>query len=197
MGAVRRPVGSLLLVEDDPEDYELLSDRLAAAGFDVHGASDGEEALTMAIAVHPHVVIADFILPGMNGCELACRLRRERRPQRARFILISGHPQSRVSALARKAGCDGFLAKPFHPDDLLTEIERVLALPRRRLLLVEDDAEVRTSLREALEEDDYDVVTATNGLDALDWLRHNELPDAILLDLMMPVMDGFQFLAEQ
>jgi CheY-like chemotaxis protein len=66
-----------------------------------------------------------------------------------------------------------------------------------RLLLVEDDVPVRDSLREALQEEGFRVVTAANGWDALRVLRRGPRPDAILLDLMLPVMDGWDFRQEQ
>src|SRR6476619_4917232 len=66
-----------------------------------------------------------------------------------------------------------------------------------RLLLVEDDVPVRDSLREALQEEGFRVVTAANGRDALAVLRRGPRPDAILLDLMLPVMDGWDFRQEQ
>src|SRR5215510_6012680 len=71
------------------------------------------------------------------------------------------------------------------------------ALGGRRLLLVEDDGELRSSLSELLLSDGYDVVEASNGLEALDFLRKAPPPDLILLDLMMPVKDGWQFRVEQ
>jgi CheY-like chemotaxis protein len=64
---------------------------------------------------------------------------------------------------------------------------------RPRLLLVDDEDAIRESLGEALEEDGFEVVMAANGKQALDFLRHNARPSAILLDLMMPVMDGWEF----
>ena len=64
---------------------------------------------------------------------------------------------------------------------------------RPRLLLVDDDDAIRESLREALEEDGFEVVTAANGREALDRLRNSPCPSAILLDLMMPVMNGWEF----
>jgi signal transduction histidine kinase len=71
------------------------------------------------------------------------------------------------------------------------------ALGGRRLLLVEDDGELRGSLTELLHSDGYDVVEASNGVEALDRLRKIPAPDLILLDLMMPVKDGWQFRVEQ
>ena len=71
------------------------------------------------------------------------------------------------------------------------------ALGGRRLLLVEDDGELRSSLSELLLSDGYDVIEASNGSEALDCLRRAPAPDLILLDLMMPVKDGWQFRVEQ
>jgi signal transduction histidine kinase len=71
------------------------------------------------------------------------------------------------------------------------------ALGERRLLLVEDDGELRSSLAELLRSDGYDVVGAANGSEALEYLRRAPAPDLILLDLMMPVKDGWQFRIEQ
>jgi CheY-like chemotaxis protein len=187
---------TLLLVEDDSANYELLSDHLASCDFDVFGASDGREALQIAMRVHPEVVITDYDLPSLNGCELARALRRDRATAHARIILLTGYVNGRVQDLAREAGCDGFLRKPVHLDDLVCEVHRVLSL-RQHILVVEDDGDVREAMSDALTEQGYVIATAANGLEALRWLRQNAAPDAILLDLMMPVMDGWQFLAEQ
>ena len=67
----------------------------------------------------------------------------------------------------------------------------------RRLLLVDDDGAIRDALDEALQEEGFDVVTAANGREALQVLKSGPRPDAILLDLMMPVMDGWDFRHEQ
>jgi len=71
------------------------------------------------------------------------------------------------------------------------------ASPRPRLLLVEDDAGIRESLSEALQDNGFEVATAANGCEALGLLRRTPRPAAILLDLMMPVMDGWDFRQEQ
>lgn len=65
------------------------------------------------------------------------------------------------------------------------------------ILVVDDDEPTRNSLREILEDEGYRVETASNGQEAIDKLERDEPPDLILLDLMMPVMDGWEFLAHQ
>jgi CheY-like chemotaxis protein len=119
----------VLLVEDDSTNYELLSEHLASSGFEVHGAGDGGEALRMAVDLKPDVVIADYYLPGQNGCELASELRHDRRTSLCRIVLLTGNVRNQVRAEARQVGCDGFMTKPVHLDSLLGEVRRVLALP--------------------------------------------------------------------
>lgn len=67
----------------------------------------------------------------------------------------------------------------------------------RRILLVEDDPDIRQDLAEILTDEGYEVATAPHGRDALEQMRSGPLPDLVLLDLMMPVMDGFQFRSAQ
>ena len=83
------------------------------------------------------------------------------------------------------------------PCRILEEMQVQAALGERRLLLVEDDGELRSSLSELLRSDGYDVVGAANGSEALEYLKQSPAPDLILLDLMMPVKDGWQFRIEQ
>jgi CheY-like chemotaxis protein len=83
------------------------------------------------------------------------------------------------------------------PDEAAHEAAADVVPLRRRLLLVEDEAAIRDSLGEALQEEGFEVVAATNGREALDILRNSPRPSAILLDLMMPVMDGWDFRREQ
>ena len=87
----------------------------------------------------------------------------------------SGLSSSRPGEAARPAAGEGVLASP------------------RRVLLVDDDTAIRSALSEVLEEEGFEVVSATNGLVALDHLRAGPPPSAIVLDLMMPVMDGWDF----
>jgi CheY-like chemotaxis protein len=69
--------------------------------------------------------------------------------------------------------------------------------PRKTILVVDDDTDLREMLTQVLEEEGYDVVSLANGREALDYLRTEAPPSLVLLDLMMPVMDGWQFRAEQ
>jgi CheY-like chemotaxis protein len=197
------------LVDDDEDTYNLYSDFLASSGFSVVGANDGVEAVATAGQIAPDLIIMDLGLPLMDGCEAARVLRHGEATRGIPILAMSGYVQKHYVDLARQAGCDGFLAKPCPLERLLGEARRLLeqaaigATPHgnhanERILIVEDDDDIRRSLADVLEHRGYPVALAHNGLEALEYLRSApQPPRLILLDLMMPVMDGWQFCAAQ
>jgi CheY-like chemotaxis protein len=195
----------LVLIADDNEaNYELFSDFLAASRFAVVGASDGVEAVELAQQLLPDVIVMDFQLPLRDGCEAARLLKRDPRTRTIPILLLTGYVQEHFLEMGRQAGCDAYLLKPCLLDRMLAEIHRLLGLapvepvPAGRVLVVEDDEDIRESLAQVLRDEGYAVAAAANGREALAQLRSDEpRPDIILLDLMMPVMDGWQFRVAQ
>jgi CheY-like chemotaxis protein len=189
----------ILLVDDDEETYNLYSDFLASSGFAVVGANDGEEAIRVAQREQPNLVIMDLGLPLLDGCEATRLLRSDPRTAQVPILAMTGYVQRHFIEMARAAGCDAFLCKPCPLERLLAEARRLIGLPdshqasHSRVLLVEDDDEIREALTDVLEQQGYLVEGARNGREALDLLHDHEAPRVILLDLMMPVMDGWQF----
>src|SRR5437016_4627435 len=111
----------VLLVEDSSETYELYSEVLAKAGFAVIGADNGEEAYAQAVALGPDIIIMDYELKGIDGCEATERLKRDPRTTAIPVVMITGHVSRRDFERARAAGCDAFLAKPISYEQLLDE----------------------------------------------------------------------------
>jgi CheY-like chemotaxis protein len=191
----------ILLVDDDEETYNLYSDFLASSGFSVVGANDGQEAIRVAQHERPDLVIMDLGLPLLDGCEATRQLRSDPRTRHIPILAMTGYVQRHFIELARQAGCDAFLSKPCPLERLLAEARRLIGLPattqseasRPRILIVEDDDEIREALMYVLEQQGYAVEEARNGREALELLHEHEAPRLILLDLMMPVMDGWQF----
>jgi DNA-binding response OmpR family regulator len=107
---------SVLVVDDESDIREAVSELLADEGYEVHDAGDGAEALRMAREYHPSVVLLDLMMPGMSGWEF-CAQRRED-PELAHIPVIV------LSALGRVQGLDaaGYLQKPFELADLLTAV---------------------------------------------------------------------------
>ncbi len=187
----------VLLVEDSSETYELYSEVLAKSGYAVIGADSGNEAYQLAVAAQPDLVIMDYELRGIDGCAATERLKRDPRTASIPIVMITGHVSRQDFERARAAGCDAFLAKPISMDALLDEVKRRMQVTDR-VLLVEDDEDIRGSIASILEDEGFAVVGAVDGDDALRYLRQTaELPRLILLDLMMPVMDGWAFRAAQ
>src|SRR5262249_20778971 len=194
----------VLLVEDSTESYELYSEVLAGAGYAVVGADNGDEAYQLAVSLSPDLIVMDQQLRGSDGCEATQRLKSDARTASIPIVMMTGHVSPQDFERARQSGCDAFLAKPCSYETLLEEVRRHMQGPNgnghasRTVLVVEDDEDIRTSMTEILEDEGFTAVTAADGREALRCLRGaKELPRLILLDLMMPVMDGWASRAAQ
>jgi len=117
----------LLVVEDFDDLYELYSDFLASAGFNVEGSSTGKQAIEEARRVLPDVIIMDLGLPRANGWDAIHRLKSEPSTRHIPVLALTAHVQPRFAELARQAGADSVLGKPCTLDQLLREIERLLS----------------------------------------------------------------------
>jgi CheY-like chemotaxis protein len=198
----------VLLAEDDAGTRALVRCVLQRAGYHVLEARDGQEALDLGerYAGPVDLLVTDVVLPRMSGPQVAARLRR-RRPA-LRILYTSGHTEHALMPPdGRMAGLT-LLPKPFTAQGLAHAVRSVLDDPApaepvpfegrpKTVLLVEDDLATREALAAALQYRGYAVTAAPNGQEALARLREGQLPSVILLDLLMPVMDGWQFRAEQ
>jgi PAS domain S-box-containing protein len=182
----------VLVVDDQPESRLLITHFLEGFGCEVITAESGESGVTLAHEHQPDLITLDLVMPGMTGWE-ALRAFKDDPVLRPIPVVI-------VSAVAtqggrgRLMGAVDVLAKPVDRDDLLRVIWRNLARHRQgRVLVVDDDEDTRMYLEDWLEDSGLEVVLATNGHEALQ-LVERQGPDAVVLDLMMPVMDGMGFL---
>ena len=183
----------VLVVDDDRATRELIVRGLQKEGFRVTEAASGDEALRVAREKRPAAVSLDVLMPGMDGWTVLRSLKAD--------PLTSGIPVVMVSMLddrdiGHALGAADYLTKPFDRDRLVTTLRRFRrgASPRP-VLVVEDDPATREVVRRALERDGWIVSEAENGRAALDSLSR-ATPDLVVLDLMMPEMDGFEFVAE-
>ena len=115
----------VLVVEDDEDIYELLSDFLAALGYSVAGAGDGRQALLLAHRLKPALVILDMVLPEMSGAEVARALRSDDETRRIPILALTGMVRRDGSA-DFTSGCDALLAKPCSLDRLEEEVRRLI-----------------------------------------------------------------------
>src|SRR5215475_3395552 len=187
----RRPDGDcVLVIDDDATARELLTDQLKAEGFSVVTASGGLEGLKLAKEVHPSVITLDVIMPDLDGWSVLAALRQDSELSEIPVIMVTILDQQRRGVAL---GAAGYLTKPIDREQLHRLVERFRAQPTR-VLLVEDDSFERERMHAWLKSQRWVVQEAANGREALDRLQQSK-PDLILLDLMMPEMDGFQVVA--
>jgi CheY-like chemotaxis protein len=183
----------VLVVDDDPNARDLLKRNLEADGFSVVTAADGKEGLHLAKQMNPSLITLDIMMPEMDGWSVLQSLKEDSELQDIPVIIVSIVGDKEMSA---SLGAVDYLSKPVDRNHLLKIANQfVLEKGGKRALIVEDDEITRSLLRHALEEADWEVAEAENGAVGLERIK-NEDYDLILLDLMMPVMDGFGFLLE-
>jgi CheY-like chemotaxis protein len=191
----------VLIVEDSHATYELYSEILASAGYAVVGADSGHDAYQSARQLQPDLIVMDYELKGIDGAEATRLIKRDPLTRDIPIVMLTGHVSPQHLERARGSGCDAFLMKPCPIDQLLDEVKRHMR-PRGQnggtILIIEDDDDISEALADILRAHGFAVATARDGQEAIDYLhRGDEPPRLILLDLMLPVMDGWAFRAAQ
>ncbi len=179
----------VLVVDDDASQRDLLSRFLTREGFAVATAADGRAGLEMARALRPRAILLDVMMPQMDGWSVLTALKSE--PALATIPVIMASFVNEPG-LANALGAVDYVLKPVEWDHLKSIMKRFRSV-EGTVLVVDDDPDARSRLRTVLERDDWAVTEASNGQEALESVDRAK-PLAILLDLTMPVMDGFSFL---
>ena len=186
---------SILIIDDDPTIRELMRRQLERDGFKVMTAVDGKTGVSTAIDKEPDAIVLDILMPGMDGWSVLRALKASNVTKDIPVIMASIlDERNRGFSL----GAADYLAKPVEKDRLVASIERLIgAGAGKTILIVEDDEDLRAVMKDALSKNSYNVHEAENGKIALKHLQTaQDQPDLILLDLNMPVMNGFEFLEE-
>ena len=189
------PEGALtvLVIDDDPTVHDLMHRFLSKEGLRMVAASHGEEGLQIAKALHPALITLDVLMPGMDGWAVLTALKADPDLAEIPVIIVTiGDDKQMGYAL----GAAEYLTKPIDWKRMAAILHKYrCARPPCRVLVVEDDEDMREVLRRRLEKEGWAVSEAANGREALERVAESR-PELILLDLMMPEMDGFQFLEE-
>ena len=184
---------TLLVIDDDPAVRELLQRALSKEGWQVASASGGEEGLQLAKALHPVAIALDVLMPGMDGWSVLTALKADPALADIPVIMFTFVDDKN---LGYALGAVDYLIKPVDRDRLITLLAKYRRVtPSHRVLIVEDDEVTRELLCRLLENEGWTVSAAENGRVALERLATDQ-PELILLDLMMPEMDGFEFIVE-
>lgn len=188
-----REGNTVLVVDDDPSARDLLKRFLNKEGFHVECAANGPDAINTAKNIRPKVITLDVMMPGMDGWAVLTKLKED--------PLVADIPVIMLTIVDDKhfghaLGATEYLTKPVDRERLSAVVHKLTrpALPGR-VLVVDDDPQAREVLVRTLEREDWTVSTAEDGRAGLDAMAAAK-PDLILLDLMMPRMDGFEFVSE-
>ena len=125
-------MAAVLVVEDNEENWDMLSRRLQRRGYRVVRAADGQEAVEMAARETPDLILMDVSLPVMDGLEATRRIRARAQAQTIPITALTAHAMSGDRDRALQAGCDDYHAKPVELPRLLVQIEALLAKPATR-----------------------------------------------------------------
>jgi GAF domain-containing protein/CheY-like chemotaxis protein len=180
----------ILIIDDDPTARDLLKTTLRKEGWRVAEADGGEIGLELARQIRPTAITLDIMMPGMDGWSVLTSLKSD--PELAQIpVIIVTVITDRGIALS--LGANDFMTKPIERGQLAAILNRLLS-DRRTVLVVDDEANARELISRQLERLNVDVVEANDGRRAIDLLADGLTPGVILLDLMMPEMDGFAVL---
>ncbi len=181
----------ILAIDDDPDTIYLLRENLTEAGYEVIVASDGEDGLRKARQHRPGAVVLDILMPQKDGWQVLHQLKADPETRDIPIIVLSIVDQK---DLGFRLGASDYLLKPPDRDALIGALRRVAA-PPCRLLVADDDPLVPDLIRQLLEDLGCEIEAADDGRAALAMLAKRR-PDVLLLDLLMPNLDGFGVLEQ-
>lgn len=182
--------GRLLIIDDDPYSRDILRRMLEKEGYAVHAATGGAEGVAMAKQLRPNLITLDVMMPSMDGWAVLSVLKAD--PATAEIpVVMMTMVEDKPMGFA--LGATDYLTKPVDKMKVLAAISRRVGRKSEDVLVVEDDPMGADIVRRILQAEGFQTRHARNGREALQ-LVHEARPQLIILDLMMPEMDGFAFL---
>ena len=180
----------VLVIDDDPAARDLMRRFLTKEGFQPATAAGGEEGLRLARSLRPVAITLDVMMPGMDGWTVLQQLKADTETQDIPVILLTMVDDKNIGFAL---GATDYMTKPIDRGRLAALLGRYRCTGEVcDVLLIEDDEPTREMMRALLTREGWNVVEASNGRVALECME-TACPDLILLDLMMPEMDGFEF----
>jgi PAS domain S-box-containing protein len=180
----------VLVVDDEQSARELLTRSLELEGCEVKAARDGKEGLKMAADLSPDLITLDIMMPGMDGWTVLRKIKADRNLKDIPVLMVS---MIGDRGMSYELGAVDSIQKPVDRKKLRGVVEKYAKGKNNSVLIVEDDPAARANIRSSLEKVGWSVTEAENGAIGLEAVENKKF-DLVLLDLMMPVMDGFEFL---
>ena len=184
---------TVLLIDDERAVHERLEDQFNGSPYQLLHAFTGKQGLAMAHEKRPDIVLLDILIPSLDGWGVLNALKKDPETAHIPVVILT---KTKDHELAFSLGAADFITKPVDADELLRRLDQFRSPDdSTHILVIDDDSGSRAMLRRVLERNDWRVIEAANGKDGLAHLAQS-LPVAVLLDLIMPEMDGFQFIDE-
>ncbi len=181
---------TILVVDDEPDMAAMISRYLLQEGYNTVTATSGVEALKLAARDRPFAITLDVIMPDMDGWEVLQSLKKNPDTRDIPVIVVS-ITEDRETGFA--LGAIGYITKPVSKDRLIAEIRRIGKPQARSILIVDDNELDRREIRRIIDEEGFNSIAAEDGAACLALLE-KQVPDVLVLDLMMPEPDGFTVL---
>jgi signal transduction histidine kinase/DNA-binding response OmpR family regulator len=179
----------VLVIDDDPDVVYLFQENLTEAGYRVVGALSAEEGVRKARELKPFAITLDIIMPGTDGWAVLRQIKADPATRDIPVLVVSvvDHKDR-----GYQLGAFDYLLKPLERDAILAALARIQRT-RGLILVVDDDPTVADLVRQLLEGEPYQITAAADGVHALELIQGLQ-PDVVLLDLLMPAMNGFELI---
>ncbi|GJQ34523.1 MAG: hypothetical protein JETCAE01_05330 [Anaerolineaceae bacterium] len=185
----------ILVIDDDPDAVYLLQESLSREEFEIVGVRSGAEGQARARALKPHAILLDILMPDKDGWQVLHDLKTDPATTNIPIILLTIVDKK---ALGFRLGAAAYLLKPLNPFEVISTLRQVIKQKHRdrvHVLAVDDDPHIADMLRQLLPESEFRLESALDGVAGLQAVEA-ERPDVILLDIMMPRLDGFGVIEE-
>lgn len=186
-------LSTVLVIDDDPNVRDLLSKHIRQLGYQVHTAASGKQGLELAQELKPQLITLDVMMPQMDGWAVLSELKSKPHLQNIPVVMLS---MVENQELGYSLGAAEYLIKPVEQHKIAQVLTKYRSTPHcGQALVIEDDVMIRDMVKQMLHKDGWEVALASNGKVALERMKTVK-PDVILLDLMMPEMDGYEFISQ-
>ncbi|MEA2360974.1 MAG: hypothetical protein QOD71_119 [Thermoleophilaceae bacterium] len=195
---------TILVIEDNSDNMELMRFLLEAFGYTPLLAAGGAEGIRLAREQRPDLILMDVQMPEMDGHQATTEIRKQAGLEGCPVVAVTAFAMVGDQERLLSSGFDGYISKPISPDTFITQVERFLppalhggpasagSAHKSSILILDDRADDRAWLATLLGHAGYSVLEASTGEEALR-IAHDEQPDLVISDILMPVMNGYEF----
>jgi DNA-binding response OmpR family regulator len=193
----------ILIIEDEKSLLELYQARFEKAGYQVLSTTNGKPGIEIAKKEKPDIILLDILMPGVDGYEVIRALKKDPQTKNIPILVFSNLGQPEEIEKGLKLGANDYVMKTdLTPTELLEKVERMLIRIKepkkkikKRVLIIEDEKEIARLYQTRLAKAGFEVEVAENGAWGLRLASHGDF-DIILLDMIMPAMDGYEVLKQ-